>query len=204
LKTNDNIDEIIKRFQNHILHLYNTACPLKRVNVRYFEETRINDKIRWLSLEKNKAYKLKNKVKYNCLRERLSNEIKCTKINFFKRKFSNLNSPKQLWNTIKKVTSPNILKADISLDTALTLNNKFGSIFEITNGLEVTWNDDTDVVDSSCTFQVNEEDVFILLSKIKSPSGGHDGIPGFIFREFAPYLYEYICKNCKLTFEVKC
>jgi hypothetical protein len=187
-----NADRSALALQSKLLHLFDTAFPLKIVNFSNLDKPWMTPEIKMLLEQRDRAYTENKGLKYIRLKERVIQAIKNAKKAFVKR--CTTEHPRRLWEVLNKVCrkeSPSVYAQvnpdEINATFLATQNPPCSSIENIPV--------DTLVQDlASSPIHLDEVEVLKRLQCIKKKSAGPDSYPHWILRDFADILCVPIAK----------
>lgn len=199
------INEKVNFFSDAVTTLFDIHAPCKTVVSRQKSPVYITDTIKFMINLKDKAYKKYRKTKsdpeyqyYKDLRNYVTLAIKNEKLAYFNHKFNlHKNDPKKLWklfavnnihNKPMNEISPELLVAD-------TINNFFSHSInypdikqDVVNKFLCSRNEE---IDSELAFHsVSQEEVQMLVNKIKTDATGNDGINLKMLKIILPFCLE--------------
>lgn len=180
LTTVVSLDDSVELFENTLACLFDHCFPFKSVKISSRDPPWVNAEVKLLMKQKDHAYHRHNYAKYIAIRERLHKLILFRKRAYFKN-VSN-QSPKHIWKRINSLIKPSVTNDFPSNNNLDDISRKFSAVFEPLESLcdYPVGSEDTDSLPP-----INEWDILPLILGIKSNAAGIDGIPGFIFRQYA-------------------
>ena len=129
---NDNInviDAYISWMEQVLTNLINTHFPKKIYNVRREEPKWSTPQLKYLSNEKDKAYKSGNLFKFQTLRDSYNKLLQANIKASIKTEFSITDSSQKRWKKIKSLLGIKSKKNTINLANAQNLNTTFALSF---------------------------------------------------------------------------
>nr|CAH7727550.1 unnamed protein product [Callosobruchus chinensis] len=197
------VDEKIKLFNSILTTLFEKHVPLKTIQITRRKAPWINDRIKMLMSERDKARaKLKrnktdsNLKQYRDLRNRTNFEILKLKQEFFS-KLSNVRDTKKVWNEFRQLnvnhTSSNHI-SDTFPDPDI-LNNHFVDSIPQSRRCDLANNyyRDNRICHSEFRFKlVSELDIINVLQTIKNTAPGADDLGINLIKTCCPYILPYL------------
>jgi len=184
----DSIDLAISAFNDIVFTFFDCCFPVRSVRMREDDPPWMTPFMKFLFDRMDRAFS-NNHAKYVDLRDEFFRSVSRAKATFSQSMFADVQSSKEKWKNINRITKRNPTQPSISDDLADELNLTFSSSFLPSDIHEFDSATHGNHVGSpSTSFSVSEYDVFRELKLIRSSSCGHDMIPGWVFKRYAHEL----------------
>jgi hypothetical protein len=200
VKTAKDLDSCASFFMAALFHLYNLCFPERTIRFRSIDPPWMKPSLKILVDDRDRAFTCGQTHKYLRLRKEVVKHTRQLKERYLKSALASHDSGRS-WNSLRLIGR--FSKASSPKLPVESLNHEFVSNFH-EDAVELPIPLSTL---PSSPITVSCDEVLILLRKLKNKSSGPDGVPAWLFREFASvlspavtFIFNWSLRDCQVPF----